>query len=91
MGAKEIATYLNQKNIPMRKQPRNRGRVREVLCNTAYIGEYYFNKRNNKANRLKPREEWIKLEIPSIIGASTFEQHASAVRSARPIKCRLVW
>jgi site-specific DNA recombinase len=73
MGAKEIATYLNDKNIRLRTQKWNRSRVHEVLSNPAYIGEYYFNKRNNKTGELKPSSEWIKVEIPAIIEASTFE------------------
>jgi site-specific DNA recombinase len=73
MGAKEIATYLNDKNIRLRTQKWNRSRVHEVLSNKAYIGEYYFNKRNNKTGELKSSDEWIKVEIPAIIEASTFE------------------
>ncbi len=73
MGAKEIATYLNDKNIRLRTKKWNRSRVHEVLSNKAYIGEYYFNKRNNKTGELKPSDEWIKVEIPAIIEASTFE------------------
>ncbi|MDO8961495.1 MAG: recombinase family protein [Methylophilus sp.] len=80
MGAKEIATHLNQKNILMRTQKWNRSRVHEVLCNKAYIGEYYFNKRNNKTKRIKPQEEWIKLAIQPIIEADTFE--AARIRRA---------
>ena len=73
MGTKEIATTLNQQNIPMRNQQWNRSRVHDVLCNLAYIGEYYFNKINNKTRQLKPQSEWIRMEIPAIIEAETFE------------------
>ena len=79
MGAKEIATYLNNKNTPMRAQQWNRSRVHEVLSSRTYIGEYYFNKMDNKNKRIKPESEWIKMEIKPIIEASTFE----AVRSRR--------
>ena len=80
MGAKEIATFLNQKNIPMRKQQWTRSRVHEVLCNLAYTGEYYFNKMHNKTKQLKPEAEWIKMQIPPIIEAATFE--AARIRRA---------
>ncbi len=73
MGAKEIATYLNDKNISLRATKWNRGRVHEVLINKAYIGEYYFNKTNNKTGEVKPSSEWIKVDIPPIIEAETFE------------------
>jgi site-specific DNA recombinase len=82
MGAKEIATYLNVKNTPMRLQQWNRSRVHEVICNRAYIGEYYFNKIHGKTKQLKPQDEWIKLEIPHIIEAETFE----AARTRRRVR-----
>ncbi len=80
MGAKEIASYFNQKHMLLRNQSWNRSRVHEVLSNKAYIGEYYFNKRNSKTGRIKPQEEWIKLEIQPVIEASTFE--AAGIRRA---------
>lgn len=95
MGAKEIATYLNNRNTPMRAQKWNRSRVHEILSSRTYIGEYYFNKVDNKTKRLKPESEWIRVDIPPLIGADTFEdarirraERAPAVRSARPQKCR---
>jgi site-specific DNA recombinase len=51
IGTKEIATFLNNNNVPMRIQQWNRSRVHEVLSNTAYIGEYCFNKANNKTQQ----------------------------------------
>lgn len=92
MGAKEIATYLNAKNIPLRAQQWNRSRVHEVLNNRAYIGEYYFNKVDNKAKRLKPESEWIKVEIPAFIEAATFEDARirRAERAPEKVPPRLV-
>ncbi len=83
MGAKDITTYLNNKNITMRNNKKwTRGRVHEVLSNTAYIGEHYFNKRDSKTKREKPKEEWIKLDIEPIIAVEDFED-ARTLRSAR--------
>jgi site-specific DNA recombinase len=92
MGAKDIATYLNRKNTPMRLQQWNRSRVHEVLNNRAYIGEYYFNKINSKTRQLKPQAEWIKLEIPTIIEAATFAEvrERSAARAPAKVAPRLV-
>ncbi len=73
MGAKDIATYLNNRNTPMRAQKWNRSRVHEILSSRTYIGEYYFNKVDNKTKRLKPESEWIRVDIPPLIGADTFE------------------
>lgn len=85
MGAKEIATYLNNKNTPMRTQQWNRSRVHEVLSSKTYIGEYYFNKTDNKNKRIKPESEWIKMDIPSIIEASTYEEARSRRAARAPV------
>jgi DNA invertase Pin-like site-specific DNA recombinase len=82
MGAKDIATFLNNRNTPMRLQKWNRSRVHEILSSRTYIGEYYFNKTDNKNNRSKPESEWIKVDIPPLIGADIFEGVRSR-RSAR--------
>ena len=82
MGSKEIATYLNNRGIHHRRTLWNRSRVHEVLSSRTYIGEYYFNKTNNKAKTVKPESEWIKIEIEPIIEAATFEA-ARCRRAAR--------
>ena len=92
MGAKEIASYLNDKNTPMRLQQWNRSRVHEVLSSRTYIGEYYFNKTDNKNKRIKPESEWIKIDIQPIIEASTYEEARSrrAARAPAVVPPRLV-
>jgi len=60
--------------------------VHEVLSNTAYIGEHYFNKRDSKAKREKPKEEWIKLELEPIIDAGDFEDARTRRRARAPAK-----
>ena len=92
MGAKEIASYLNTRNISLRGTQWNKSRVHEVLANTAYKGEYYFNKHDNKNKRLKPKSEWVALEVESIIDAETFEDVRSrcAARSPENIPPKIV-
>ena len=82
MGAKDIATYLNNKNLMMRAQKWNRSRVHEVLSSPTYKGEYYFNKTDQKTKLVKPESEWIKLDIEPIISAATYED-ARSRRAAR--------
>ena len=76
----------------MRLQQWNRSRVHEILSSKTYIGEYYFNKTDNKNKRIKPESEWIKIEIPSIIEASTYEEARSrrAARAPAVVPPRLV-
>lgn len=53
-----------------------------VSTASLYIGEYYFNVRDSKANRQRPPEEWVKTQIPAIIDAATFER-VRTLREAR--------
>lgn len=73
MGAKEIAGHLNTRNITsLRGTQWNKSRVHELLGNTVYINEYYFNKRDKKTKQLKPMTEWVQLEVEPIIEAEVF-------------------
>lgn len=49
--------------------------IRNVLENTAYIGYLYYNKsicHTNSNRTARDKTEWIKIEVPSIVDASTF-------------------
>lgn len=73
VGVKEIAEFLNNRNISLRGQPWTKSRIHEVLANSVYIGEYYFNKRDQKTKRMKPESEWVRLTVEPIIEAERFE------------------
>jgi site-specific DNA recombinase len=72
-SVKEIACHLNMRNITLRGTQWNKSRVHEVLANTAYINQYYFNKHYKKTKQLKPESEWVKIDIEPIIDEATFE------------------
>ena len=92
MGAKDIATYLNNKSIMMRTQKWNRSRVHEILSSPTYMGEYYFNKTDHKTKEVKPESEWIRLSIEPLIAADAFEVAKSrrAARAPSKVPPRLV-
>ena len=81
-GIKSIASYLNDKNILRRGKKWSSTHIYELVNNRAYIGEYYFNKKNPKTGKLKPESEWIKVEIEPIIHEETF-LIAQKVRESR--------
>lgn len=82
LGCKGIAYHLNQRRITLRGQRWTRGRVHEMLANTAYVGDYYFNKVDGRTNQPKPETEWVKLPVEPIIDAATFRR-AHVRRGAR--------
>jgi site-specific DNA recombinase len=86
MGAREIALHLNTKGISLRGNVWNKSRVHEVLSNRAYIGEYYFNKRDHKTKTLKAESEWILLTVEPIIDEAVFESVRIKRESRAPAK-----
>ena len=92
MGAKDIAVHLNNRNITLRGQRWGRNRVHEILSNRAYIGEYYFNKRDHKTKTIKPEAEWIKVQMEPILDTATFEGACSrrAARAPEKVPPRIV-
>ncbi len=86
IGAKEIATYLNTRNITLRGTQWNKSRVHEVLANTVYINEYYFNKHDKETRQLKPASEWVKLEVAPILDRTIFEAVRNRCAARAPDK-----
>lgn len=82
MGCKEIAKYFTDKGLLMRGKPWRMQKVQTVLSDTLYMGEYFTNIRDSKNNCNRPPEEWVKVSIPAIIDAATFER----VRAKREVR-----
>ncbi|KXH87375.1 recombinase family protein [Sporosarcina sp. HYO08] len=72
--------------------------VRQILMNETYTGTFYHNKWNTEgmlANKykeddedkvrmtLRPREEWIGVEVPAIIDTKTFEYAQQLMQESR--------
>ena len=92
MGAKQIASYLNDRGQTLRGARWTRGRVHEVLSNRTYIGEFYFNKQDNKTHTAKPESEWVRLEVEPLLDRGVFEavQQRKASRSFDVVPPRIV-
>jgi site-specific DNA recombinase len=86
MGCKEIAKHLTEKGLLMRGKPWNIQKTHTLLSDTLYMGEYFYNMRDSKANKQRPPEEWVKTDIPAIIDAATFERVRAKRESRAPAK-----
>ena len=82
LGAKGIATKLNEQGATHRGTKWTRGRVHEVLSNRTYIGQLVFNKRNQRTRQIKPESEWIKVQVPVVVEEEAFAR-AQARRHSR--------
>ena len=66
--------HLTKKGLLMRGNPWRMQKVQILLSDTLYMGEYFTNIRDSKANANRPPQEWIKATVPAIIDAAIFER-----------------
>ena len=85
MGGKEIARHLTEKGMLMRGKPWRMQTMHNLLSDSLYMGDYYFNVRDSKAKHNRPPEEWVKTDIPAIIDAAIFERVRAKRESRAPI------
>ncbi|AMK77583.1 MULTISPECIES: recombinase family protein [Methylomonas] len=73
---KAIATLLNQQGVTMRGRPWRTQKLQDLLSDSLYMGEYYYNQFDSKKQRPKPQEEWIKISVDPIVDEPTFTRPA---------------
>ena len=90
LGSKQIATHFDAKGSNLRGTKWTRTRVHNMLSDTAYMGEYVFNKKAIRTRTWKPEAEWVKVSIDAIVSPEIFRaveakrhQRAPAVTPAR--------
>mgnify|MGYP001017877701 CR=1 FL=1 len=73
LGMMGIERHLNDSASTMRGKKWKMSVINKILTNRVYIGEFIFNKRDNKARRAKPKEEWIIVTVEPILDEEIFE------------------
>lgn len=87
VGAKNLAMHLNEKNTKNRERKKwSKNSILNILQNTTFSGTHYFNVRDHKNNRTKPKSEWIPIQVPPIIGQNLFEQVQQIIKKRDPRK-----
>ncbi len=87
MGVKKITTHLNEHGY--RNRQRNPFRlqyVSEVLRNTAYIGEHFYNRRDSRRGVNRPKSEWILVRTPCIVDDAIFYSVQEKLDRQHPLK-----
>ncbi|WP_425429689.1 recombinase family protein [Desulfuromusa kysingii] len=86
LGGSGIACHLNNQGETHRGKKWSSATILHILKNSAYHGEYYFNKFDTKAKETKPKEEWVLTPIPSIIERDDFERVQKLIAERAPSK-----
>lgn len=84
MGIKNVVNYLNERGHRHRKVLFSSQTVCSLLKRTAYIGTHHFNKRDSRAGKPRPREEWIDLSVPRIVEDDIFHAVQAQLAARNP-------
>ncbi|MGG4035867.1 recombinase family protein [Paenibacillus cisolokensis] len=98
-GINGIARYLTENGVPTKRGAAvwHKQVVRQILMNETYTGAFYQNKWNTEGMignkylsddekiriRERPKEEWIRIEVPAIISEFQFEQAQKLLSESR--------
>jgi site-specific DNA recombinase len=87
MGVKQITTHLNEEGYRNRLQkPFRLQYISEILRNTAYVGEHYYNKRDSRLQINRPRSDWILVPVPRIVEDAIFYHVQEKLDRQHPLK-----
>ena len=58
--------------------------VHRILTRETYSGLHYYNKIDSRAQKARPKKEWIAVQVPAIISAAEFNQVQALLHTRRP-------
>ena len=85
MGIKEIVSWLNAREFKS-----NRGNafftslVHRILTRETYTGTHHYNCSDSRAQRARPKDEWVAVTVPQIISVKDFERVQAPLARAPP-------
>ena len=87
MGVKRITTHLNERGCRNRQnKPFRLQYISEVLRNTAYVGEHFYNKRDSRRCVDRPKSDWVLFRTPRIVDDAIFYRVQEKLDRQHPLK-----
>jgi site-specific DNA recombinase len=76
MGIAAIASFLNQKGLRNRRGGKfSKGFVAGALRRTTYIGEHYYNTKDSRTGKARPKADWVEVPgVPAIVDEEQFRR-----------------
>ena len=85
LGTLQIARRLRQEGLTQRSgKAWSKQRVLEVLRDPAYKGEYATYRKDWKTGRVRPKSEWMVIEVPPIVSPEKWERVDRFLTSRSP-------
>lgn len=85
IGIVEIAEWLNTRGYRNRSgKIFHTNTIHRILTDEVYIGRYWTNRRIHGTAELKPKSEWLLIEVEPIISDELFAKTQAILASSRP-------
>ena len=85
-GIKAIVNQLSAENLRFRSKPFATSNVHRILKQETYAGSHWFNVREAKSGKTRPRSEWVAMEVPCIIERALFDRVQALLADRNPKK-----
>ncbi len=85
MGIKDIASWLNRHGFRNK-----RGNafftscVHRILTRETYAGVLHYNQSDSRAQKARPKNEWVAIKVPQIITSDEFSRVQATLHARRP-------
>jgi DNA invertase Pin-like site-specific DNA recombinase len=73
-GVKAIATQLNAEGVQFRGKSFAISNVYRILTQETYAGTHWFNVKDTKTGKTRPRSEWVAMNVPPVMERGMFER-----------------
>ena len=83
-GVKAIASQLNAEGVTYRGKPFAISNVHRILTHETYAGTHWFNVKDTKTKRTRPRSEWVPMSVPPVIDGARFDRVRMALAERNP-------
>lgn len=75
LGIKNIVKYLNDHGHKNKQGRRFQiGFVAKILKDEVYVGRAWYNVKDTRSGGIRPKEEWICVEVPPLIDEADFQR-----------------
>jgi site-specific DNA recombinase len=85
-GVRAVVAQLNAEKLQFRRKPSHTSSVHRILTQETYAGTHWFNVKDSKTGKVRPRSEWVAMEVPPIIGRGLFDRVQAFLADRNPKK-----
>ena len=84
-GIKDITSWLNRHGFRnKRSNAFFMSCVHRILTRETYSGLHHYNQMDSRAQKARPKDEWVAVQVPAIISVEDFNRVQALLHSRRP-------